>query len=116
MPLHDAAKDLRHGCVVKLGYTDGVEMTKEAWSDGVPPTSRGSHGAHDLDINQVNGRRIFQVVPTETKYEFSIIYKYSLSLKGEGFTVANVYHLTEKISNQQHEQQLVPVPVVQPLS
>lgn len=63
MPFHDPAEYLGHGCVIKRGDADGVEVTQKARCYRITASPWGTHGTYHLNVNQMDRRRVFQVVP-----------------------------------------------------
>ena len=63
MPVHDGPEDALHGVVVKLVDGDGVEVAQEAGSDWVTAAAGRTHGRDQLNVNQLHGRGLLQVVP-----------------------------------------------------
>lgn len=68
MPLHDPAKYFGHGNVIKCGDADGIKVTQEARRDRITASPRGTHSTYHLNINQVNGRRVLQVIPVTSQH------------------------------------------------
>jgi len=63
VPAEDAAVDGRHLRVVELVDGDGVEVAQKARRDGVAAAARWTHRRHQLNVGQVDRRRVLQVVP-----------------------------------------------------
>ena len=54
MPSNDSVEDELHGAVVKLIDGDGIEVPEESRSDGVTPTTRGTHSSDKENVNKVD--------------------------------------------------------------
>ena len=63
MPIHDSSKNPSHLLFTKLIDGDHVEMAQETGRDWITPTSGRTHGGHQLDVCQVDGCCVFQIVP-----------------------------------------------------
>jgi len=63
MPAEDGVVDGGHLLVVELVDGDGVEVSQEARCDWVATAARWTHRRHQLDVGQVDRRRLLQVVP-----------------------------------------------------
>ena len=63
VPVHDPPEDGDHGVIIKLVNGDHVEVSEETRGDRIPATARGTHGGHNLDVNQLHGRGFLEVVP-----------------------------------------------------
>ena len=63
VPFHNLTEYTRHRNVAELVDGDGVEVTEEAGSDGVPPPTRRTHGGYELHVHQLHGSVLLEIVP-----------------------------------------------------
>ena len=66
MPFHNPSKYLGHSRVVKCGDADVVKVSQEPRRDRVASSPGGTHSRYHLNVNQMNGRSVLQVIPEIT--------------------------------------------------
>ena len=50
--VHYSAKYFPHAVVFQFGESDVVEVSRDTRCDWIAPSTRGSHGAHEVYVNQ----------------------------------------------------------------
>lgn len=85
MPFHNPAKYLGHTRVVKCGDADVVKVPQEPRRHRVASSPGGTHGPYHLNVNQMNGRRVLQVIPEIKIESFTISVKFYMKLDATRF-------------------------------
>lgn len=63
----DGGEDACHGVIVEGRDVDNVEMTNEARCDWVTTTTRRTHSAQELNVNQLQTTTILLLKPEKRK-------------------------------------------------
>ena len=56
-----------HRLIAELIDGNDVKVSQEAWGDGVTPTPRGTHGTHELQVDQRDLAGVLLVIPVPSR-------------------------------------------------